>query len=125
MNNERNRSFDDVYAEYKSVEVRTAMIAQIGRPGQTYHVHHIDPEDLLRRTELAKLLIEKFSDKISDPAELFEISKEAEEQCICGHQIFIHGSLIPPIDSSSKYTHDGPCLIGKCGCKKYKMAKEE
>jgi len=123
MNKKPTPSFEEIYKDYKAVRERIEMITQIGKPGQTYHVNVIHPEDLIRGKELAKLLIEKFANEVTDPAELFEISKDADEHCVCGHQIFIHGSLIPPTGNEMKFIHDGPCLIGSCGCKQYNLSK--
>jgi len=118
-----NISFEKVISEYREVAMRTYIVVRDHLPGQSFHANIIHLDDLIRQKELAKVLIQEYANRISDPSELFEIAKEADEKCTCGHSIIVHGSKILP-SSDEKFTHYGRCLIRGCICDTYQMQKE-
>ncbi len=118
-----NENFEDIYNEYKVVAARTAIVAQVLRPGQPYHVNIIHPEDLIRLKHFARLLVEHFEDRIRDAGEMYEIAQDADEVCTCGHSRGGHGGIqqfedgeMPPI-----YKKDGRCHVNNCECQKYTL----
>lgn len=69
---------EKLYLEYKDLVPKTSVVAQVVRPGGTYHVHYIKPDELSRRIELAKILTEKHQHNLNlEAGEWFEIIQDA------------------------------------------------
>lgn len=71
---DRNKTFEELYSEYKRLVVSTHIEAQILKPGQPYKVNYIKPEELMRRKEIANDLVSNYKDFFQDkPAEWFDL----------------------------------------------------
>lgn len=67
-----------LYLEYKELVLKTEMISQIVRPGGTYVVNHIRPNELSRRLEIARILKEGHQHDLNiDAGDWFEIFQDA------------------------------------------------
>lgn len=75
---DRVKKFEELYEEYKKLSVTTHIEAQILKPGQSYKVHYIKPDDLMRHKALAKELVENYKDYFADkPVEWFDLERDA------------------------------------------------
>lgn len=71
---DRNRTFEELYSEYRKLVTSTHIEAQILKPGQPYKVSYIKPEELMRRKEVAKELVNNYKDFFQDKsAEWFDL----------------------------------------------------
>lgn len=77
MVNEHQKKFESLYEEYKKLVVSTHIEAQILKPGQSYKVNYIKPNELMRRKELAKELVENYKIFFEGrPAEWFDLERD-------------------------------------------------
>ena len=71
---------ENLYREYKKLEVATHIEAQILKRGQPYKIQHINPQDLMRRKILAKELVEHCKDYFEDkPGEWYDIKMDIRD----------------------------------------------
>jgi hypothetical protein len=71
---QNKKKFEDLYEEYKRLKIATHLEAQIGRRSQLYKIHYINPDDLMRRKDLAKELVKNYKEYFEGkPAEWFDL----------------------------------------------------
>lgn len=76
-NNSVKKQFEDLYAEYKKLKASTRIEAQIGKPGQPYKVHRIIPDELKRRKDIAKELVNNYKEYFKGKrGEWFELEQD-------------------------------------------------
>ncbi len=66
------------YLEYKKLKDETTLVAQIVTRGKPYNPQHLDIDKLMKRNELAKLLVTEYMYSLDiDPSEWHELQSDA------------------------------------------------
>lgn len=67
------------YFEYANLIPRTTLVAQTMGPGGTYNAQYINPDELNRREELAKIILDKYRSYLNiDPVKWHDIELDAQ-----------------------------------------------
>lgn len=67
------------YFEYANLIPRTTFVAQTMGPGGTYNAQYINPDELDRREELAKIILDKYRSYLDiGPVEWYNIELDAQ-----------------------------------------------
>lgn len=67
-----------LYFEYANLLPRTTIIAQVVRPGGPYVAQYLNPDELIRRKDLAKILFSKYKSYLDlDAGEWYDIELDA------------------------------------------------
>jgi hypothetical protein len=70
---------EKLYFEYVGLKERTTLVAKTMKPGGTYTAQYINPQELMRRGELAKILFLKYKSYLDiSPEEWYNIEFESD-----------------------------------------------